>query len=119
MNKNVGVFRNEEQLQLAEKEINELIERFDNIKISDKNRIYNTDLISAIELKTMLMLSKMIVLGAINRKESRGGHSRRDYPARDDENFLKHSLFKKQNGKITINYIPVNITMWKPVERKY
>jgi succinate dehydrogenase/fumarate reductase flavoprotein subunit len=95
------------------------MERFDNIKISDKNRIYNTDLISAIELKTMLILSKMIVMGAINRKESRGGHARRDYPDRDDENFLKHTLFKKQDGKIVIDYIPVNITMWKPIERKY
>ena len=119
MDKNVGVFRNEKQLQSAEKEIDELMERFDNIKISDKNRIYNTDLISAIELKTMLILSKMIVMGAINRKESRGGHARRDYPDRDDENFLKHTLFKKQDGKIIIDYIPVNITMWKPIERKY
>jgi succinate dehydrogenase / fumarate reductase flavoprotein subunit len=119
MDRNVGVFRDEEHLKKAEKGIEELFLRYDNIKISDKNRIYNTDLISAIELKTMLLLSKMIVMGAINRKESRGGHARRDYPQRDDENFLKHTQFKKQNGKLVIDYLPVNISMWKPVERKY
>ena len=119
MDKYVGVFREEKNLRKAEKEINELINRYNNIKISDKNRIYNTDLISAIELKTMLLLSKMVVMGAINRKESRGGHARRDYPNRDDENFLKHTLFKKEGNDILISYAPVNITMWKPVERKY
>ena len=119
MDKNVGVFREEKNLHRAAKTIDELIQRYNNIKISDKNRIYNTDLISAIELKTMLLLSKMIVMGAISRKESRGGHARRDYPNRDDDNFLKHTIFRKKDEEIEIDYSPVNITMWKPVERKY
>jgi succinate dehydrogenase / fumarate reductase flavoprotein subunit len=96
MDKKVGVFRDEDNLMEAQRKIEELTDRYEKIKISDKNRIYNTDLISAIELKTMLLLSKLIVMGAINRKESRGGHARRDFPQRDDENFLKHTLFKKE-----------------------
>jgi len=119
MDKNVGVFRDGENLEKSAKGIRELTERYDKIKISDKSRIYNTDLITAIELKTMLLLSKMVVMGAINRKESRGAHSRRDYPKRDDENFLKHTIFRKKDEEIEIDYSPVNITMWKPVERKY
>ncbi|MDY6820321.1 MAG: succinate dehydrogenase/fumarate reductase flavoprotein subunit [Deferribacterota bacterium] len=119
MDKNVGVFRDSEDLEKADKTIRELTERYNNIKIVDKNRIYNTDLITAIELKTMLLLSKMIVMGAINRKESRGGHARRDYPKRDDENFLKHTIFRKKGDEVEIDYSPVNISMWKPVERKY
>jgi len=115
----VGVFRTEAELVNALKTIKELKQKVSHFKVTDKGRIYNTDLMSAIESDNLLDLSEVIVTGAIARKESRGAHSRRDFPTRDDVNWLKHSMAYYTPQGPRMEYIPVTINMWNPVERKY
>jgi succinate dehydrogenase / fumarate reductase flavoprotein subunit len=119
MGKYVGVFRNGKDLELALSTIKDLKERYKKIQLKDKSRYYNTDLIAALELGFMLDIAEVVVAGALARTESRGAHARTDYPERDDENWLKHTLayFSPEGPKL--EYIPVRITTWKPVERKY
>ncbi len=115
----MGIFRDEASLKSAYEELSELLERWENIPVVDKSRVFNTNLIELLELRNMLELARAVALGALNRRESRGGHSREDYPSRDDENFLKHSLITYKEGKLEIDYIPVHITKFQPAERKY
>ncbi|MDK2820799.1 MAG: succinate dehydrogenase / fumarate reductase, flavoprotein subunit [Clostridia bacterium] len=115
----VGVFRTQEGLEKALSTIKELQKRFEYCGIKDKNRIYNTDLVSYLEMENMLQLAEVMTKGALDRKESRGGHARRDYPNRDDENWLKHTLAYYTPTGPRMEYSPVNISIWKPVERKY
>ena len=119
MDTHCGVYRTEEELTKALEVVRELKERFKHIRLEDRSKVYNTDLVSAYEMENMLDLSEVIVLGALERKESRGGHARRDYPERDDENFLKHTLAYFTEAGPKLEYSPVDISMWKPVERKY
>jgi len=120
MDQNVAVYRTEAELQQALDKVRELKGRYPEIIINDKSTIYNTDMVSAVELQNMLDLAEVIVLGALTRQESRGGHARRDYPTRDDDNWLKHTLaYCNSDGSPRLDYIPVTLTMWKPVERKY
>jgi len=100
--------------------INDVKERFKDISIDDLNRTFNTELISAIELFNMLDLAEAIIQSAINRKESRGSHQRTDFPERDDQNFLAHSLaYKNEEGPPRIEKSDVTITRWPPGERVY
>ncbi len=115
----MGIFRDEKSLKEAYEELSELLERWENIPVVDKSRVFNTNLIEILELRNMLELARAVAFGALNRRESRGGHSREDFPRRDDENFLKHSLITYREGKLSIEYIPVSITKYKPEERKY
>jgi len=116
----MGIFRDENSLREAYEELSELLERWENIPLVDKSKTFNTNLIELLELKNMLELARVVALSALNRKESRGGHSREDYPERDDKNFLKHTLaYYDSKGEIKIEYIPVRITKYKPEERKY
>ena len=119
MDSYVGVFRTEAELIKALKTIKDLKQTVPHFRVTDKGRIYNTDLMSAIESDNLLDLSEVIVTGALARQESRGAHSRRDYPVRDDEKWFKHSMayYTPQGPKM--EYIPVVVNMWKPVERKY
>ncbi len=120
MDTHVGVFRTGDKLQEALDKVKELRQRFKNIKIVDKDLVWNTDLVSALETENMLEIAEIVILGALLREESRGAHARRDFPKRDDERFLKHTLaYRNEDGSPRIEYIPVNITYWKPVERKY
>jgi len=113
------VFRNGEEMKEGLKKIRELKERFKNVVVEDKQRVYNSDLIYTLELENMLDTAEAIAVGALAREESRGAHYRFDFPKRDDENFLKHTLvYKGPDGPI-IKYSPVKILYWKPVERKY
>ena len=117
-----GVFRTEESLLRQKEKLQELHERYKNIRIDDKSSTYNTDLQEAIELGHMIDYSLFIVEGALARKESRGAHFREDYPQRDDENFLKHTYAKfKDDGKfeLELEYGDVVITKFEPQERKY
>ncbi len=119
MDRNVGVFRTGEELSRALEKIRSLRKRYAAISIADKSLVYNTNLYHALETENLLDLAEVMVTGALARTESRGGHARRDYPARDDENWLKHTLafFTREGPKL--DYKPVVITTWQPVERKY
>ena len=92
MQKHCGVFRNEEILREGIKKINEVCDSFNDISISDKSMIFNTDLVEALELENLIVQSKVTLTSAINRNESRGAHSREDFPERNDDDWLVHSL---------------------------
>lgn len=119
MNANVGVFRTEEGLKEALAKVRELKERYSRVPVQNKGKVYNTDLIQALELGFMLDLAETMALGALERKESRGGHSRRDFPERDDENFLKHTLAHHTPDGPRLEYAPVATTRWQPERRAY
>ncbi|MBE2254946.1 MAG: succinate dehydrogenase flavoprotein subunit [Ignavibacteria bacterium] len=115
-----GVFRTEELLGNMKSKIKELKERYKDVFIQDKGYVFNTDLIEAIELDNLLDTAEAMVHSAYERKESRGAHTREDFPNRDDENFMKHSFaFKNDAGSPDIKYKPVTVTRYKPMERKY
>jgi succinate dehydrogenase flavoprotein subunit len=115
----MGVFRTGEGIQAGLNRIRELKERYKQISLTDKSLRYNTDLERAIETGFMLDVAEVATLGALTRTESRGGHARRDYKTRDDENWLKHTMACSTPDGPALDYIPVNVSMWKPVERKY
>ena len=115
----VGVFRNEEDCLKACKVISKLKSRFKKVGVSDKEKPFNTELVSVLELDFMLDVAEAIAHSALNRKESRGSHYRNDYVKRNDSKFLKHSLAYKTNDGLKLKYIPVTITKWKPQERVY
>lgn len=119
MTENCGVFRDESRLQICIETIKKLKERYKRGKITDKGKLFNTEIYEVLELGNMLGMAEIIAVGAINRKESRGGHSRTDYPKRDDENFLKHSLIYNTGSGVVVKYKPVIITKHQPAERTY
>ena len=120
MGKNFYIFRDEEGMKKGLAKILELRKRMKNVYPFDKSRIYNTDLIAAIETQNLLDTALVVAKGALARQESRGAHYRLDYPKRDDENWLKHTLAVRYGeDDVRLSYIPVEITTWKPVERKY
>ncbi len=114
-----GVYRTGDGLKEALNKIKELKQRLPDVRVKDRGRIYNTDLLSALEMDNILDLAETVVAGALARTESRGAHARRDFTARDDVNWLKHTLAYHTEGGVRLEYIPVTITMWQPVERKY
>ncbi|OQX75091.1 MAG: succinate dehydrogenase flavoprotein subunit [Campylobacteraceae bacterium 4484_4] len=120
MTENAGVFRTAESLKKQKEILKELRERYKNIRIDDKSKVYNTDLQEAIELGHMLDFSMFIVEGAIARKESRGAHFREDYPKRDDKKFLKHTFATMgKRGAIKLEYADVTLGRFEPQERTY
>ncbi len=119
MNGKVWIFRNGDQLDSALKEIRDLKRRFNNIKVEDKSKPFNTGFTSALQLDFMLDLTEVTVAGALARTESRGAHSRRDYPKRDDENWLKHTLAYYTREGLRLEYAPVTIKKWQPAARTY
>lgn len=118
MDDKVGVNRSGSGLEEALDSINELQQRFKNIRIDDKGFKFNTDLMEAWELGCLLDLAEVTTYSALARTESRGGHYREDYPNRDDANFLQHTVVWK-NGNLQVKYKPVRITRIQPTERKY
>ncbi len=120
MTADAGVFRSKESLERQLKLIDELIERYRDIRIDDKSDTFNTDLQEALELGHMLEFSKFIVVGALNREESRGGHYREDFPTRDDKRFLKHTYaYMDKDYNINIEWGDVVLGKFEPMERKY
>ena len=120
MMENCGVYREAEQLKKQVEIINELKTRVKDISLQDKGKIFNTELLKAAELQNLVEFSEVIVHGALLREESRGSHSRTDFAKRDDEKWLKHSLYWKQDsGPPKCDFKPVVITKYQPQERKY
>jgi succinate dehydrogenase / fumarate reductase flavoprotein subunit len=120
MTNNAGVFRTGESLTNQKEILKALKEEFKNIRIDDKSEIYNTDLQEAVELGHMLDFAAFIVEGALARNESRGAHFRNDFPTRDDEKYLKHTMaYMKKDGNIDIDYMDVVMGKYEPVERTY
>ncbi len=120
MTENAGVFRTEKSLLKQQGILKDLKERFQDIRIDDKSSIFNTDLQEAIELGHMIDFAKFIVDGALVRKESRGAHFRDDFPTRNDEEFLKHTMaYMDKNGDISIEYMDVIMGKFKPEVRSY
>jgi len=116
---NVSVFRMEAPMAAALEKIKELKERYQLIALQDKGSCFNRDLLDALELGHMLDLAEVIVMGALHRRESRGAHSREDYPERNDETFLVHTLVRYSDRGPQIYEKPVTITRFEPKERKY
>ena len=120
MLENFGVFRREEQMTRQLELIGGLRERYRNVLVEDKGEIFNSDLTQAIELGYLLDLGACMLQAGLARKESRGAHARpHDYPTRDDENFLKHSITRWVDGGPQLSYKEVRMTRWQPEERKY
>ncbi|MEX0832765.1 MAG: FAD-binding protein [Actinomycetota bacterium] len=119
MEKGAGVFRTDESLREAVETVHLLGVRYRDVMLDDHDRAFNTELVSALELDSMLDVAEAVVRSGLERKESRGSHTRRDYPDRDDEQFLKHTLaFATPEGP-RIEYGDVTITKWPVAERKY
>jgi succinate dehydrogenase / fumarate reductase flavoprotein subunit len=127
MDRNAQVFRTDESLEKVTHTIHQLRERYKNVSIQDKGKRFNTDLLEAIELGFLLDLAEVVVFSARNRKESRGGHMRDDYPDRDDATYMKHTMAYLTGDPhsadaadhITLDWKPVVITNYQPMERKY
>ena len=115
----VGIYRNEKDMQTALEKVRELKARFKDVTVSDMGKIFNTELLNAWEFGNLLDIAEVVALSALNRKESRGGHSREDFPDRDDQNWLKHTLVWNKNGKLEIDYKSVVITKYQPKARVY
>ncbi|GAA1515095.1 succinate dehydrogenase / fumarate reductase flavoprotein subunit [Agromyces terreus] len=127
MDKNAQVFRTDESLAHVTNVIAGLRERYKNIAVQDKGKRFNTDLLEAVELGFLLDLAEVVVYSARNRQESRGGHMRDDFPKRDDENFMQHTMAYLSGDAhsadaadhIRLDWKPVTITRYQPMERKY
>jgi succinate dehydrogenase / fumarate reductase flavoprotein subunit len=119
MSDRCGVFRTEEVMRQGIEEIQQLKQQYSQIYLDDKGSCWNTELIEALELKSLMVVGEIILASALKRQESRGAHSREDYPQRDDPNFLKHTLAYYSPAGIDINYMPVVINRFEPQERKY
>ncbi len=115
-----GIYRSGPQLERGANKLRELQERFRDIRIDDHTRPFNTELTTALELSYMLDVAESMVQCALHRTESRGAHQRTDFPGRDDQKFLAHSLVKRTaDGTPAVSYAPVTITRWPPAERVY
>jgi succinate dehydrogenase / fumarate reductase flavoprotein subunit len=119
MDQKAGVYRTETLLKEMEAELAALRERYAGVWVQDTSRRYNTDLLETVELGFMLDLAEALVVSARARQESRGGHFREDYPVRDDKTWLKHSLAFRTEGGVRLDYKPVTMTRYEPMERKY
>jgi fumarate reductase flavoprotein subunit len=119
MERGAGVFRTESSLKESIEDVARLRERYQAIAIDDHDRAFNTELVAALELGNMLDVAETVLWSAVERRESRGSHTRRDYPERDDERYLRHSLAYAAEGPPRVDYRDVTITRWPPAERKY
>jgi succinate dehydrogenase flavoprotein subunit len=119
---NAGIYRTAEGLETCAADVADLRERYRDglgVVIQDKSRTFNSDLIQALELGSMLQMADCLVAGAVARTESRGAHSRLDHPDRDDESWLRHTLAGYDDGQVSLDYRPVTITEFEPAVRAY
>jgi succinate dehydrogenase / fumarate reductase flavoprotein subunit len=120
MHVNFGVFRREDQMVQQGEIVAGLRDRYENVVVDDKGDVFNTDLTQALELGFLLELADCMIVSGIARRESRGAHARPyDYPDRDDENFMQHTVVRVVDGRPALEWKPVTMTKWQPQERKY
>jgi fumarate reductase flavoprotein subunit len=120
MEQSAGIYRTGEALEKGANKLRELQERFLDIGLDDHSRTFNTELVAALELGSMLDVAEAMIQCALHRTESRGAHQRSDFPARDDQKFLAHSLVARRRDNVPeVSYQPVTITRWPPAERVY
>jgi fumarate reductase flavoprotein subunit len=120
MEESAGIYRSGDALARAVDKLRELKERFGEVRIEDQSRTFNTERVAALELSFMLDVADAIVSAALRREESRGAHQRTDFPARDDQRFLAHSLiYRTPDAACRVEYLPVTLTRWPPGERVY
>ncbi|MEN6414223.1 MAG: FAD-binding protein [Veillonellales bacterium] len=116
---NVGIFRSRTRLEQAVRNIDELLEEYRSCVVRDTTRIYNTAFMNYVELGNMLPLARMVAMAALARQESRGSHFREDYPRRNDQKFLQHTIVTRKGAEYSLTYRPVAITDYQAEERKY
>lgn len=119
MEAGAGIYRTEATMRTTCEEVQKLKERYRNIQLGDRTHSFNTDLVAALELGSLLDVAETVAQSALQRQESRGAHQRTDFPKRDDEKFLQHSLAYQTDGEPRVDYRPVVITNWPPAERVY
>jgi len=119
MDRYVGIYRNEAELMEALRQVRAIKERFSKVRVVDQSKVFNLNLIDAIETEHLIDLAEVIVVGAYARTESRGAHSRTDYPKRDDARWMKHTLALRTPSGPNLSYSPVGFTRWEPKERVY
>ena len=119
MMEKIGIYRNAQDMQAAVDQIQNLLERYQQVRVQDSGRAFNTDLLELIELRNLLDLSLLTAASALNRQERRGAHSREDFPDRDDDKWLKHSLAYLDGDTVRIGYKTVDTSVWEPKPRTY
>jgi succinate dehydrogenase / fumarate reductase, flavoprotein subunit len=120
MHVNFGVFRREHQMLQEAEIVAQLRERYERVVVEDKGEVFNSDLTQALELGFLLDLAECMIVAGLERKESRGAHARPyDYPDRDDENYLRHTIVRWVDDAPQLDWAPVRMTKWKPQERTY
>jgi succinate dehydrogenase / fumarate reductase flavoprotein subunit len=116
---NVGIYRKESLLKKGVSDVYELRERYKKVRVHDTGDVYNTNLVQVLELRNMLDLAVTVAEGALVREESRGSHTREDFPTRDDENWHKHTMFTLQKDRVKVDYKTVTMGRYELQERKY
>ncbi len=119
MTKHCGVFRTPELMRQGLQQLQQLQQQYQQIYLDDKGSCWNTEVIEALELRSLMVVGRIILTSALNRQESRGAHFREDYPNRDDADFLKHTMAYYSPAGIDLQYRAVTITLFEPQERKY
>ncbi len=120
MEDGAGIYRDKTGLEASAETIRRLQERYRNVRLDDRSRTFNTELVACLELGNLLDIAEAILYSGERREESRGAHQRTDFPARNDQTYLAHSLaFRSPDGPPRIEYLPVSITRWPPSERVY
>ncbi len=120
MHENFGVFRREDQMRREGEIVGRLRERFERVVVDDKGSVFNNDVTQALELGFLLELAACMIEAGLARKESRGAHARPyDYPDRDDENYMRHTIVRWRDGAPDLDWAPVRVTKWQPQERTY
>lgn len=119
MMQNVGIYRRGNEMDEAVEKLQDLRQQYKELRVKDRNKSFNTNLLEILELGNLLDLAYITAACALNRTESRGAHAREDYPDRDDKNWLKHTLARLKDDRVSIDYGPVDVSVWEPKPRKY